>query len=534
MLDPRSSLRTRLVYGFALIVVLAVSTGLYTVARFTALAEQVDRVSVAATDIAGGVDTIRVAYWEAATWDGRATASAGSAAPGSLPAGAVESMRGAADEAEARIEDELAVLEQLPLPDSVRTALDEFAAQRARNAEAGAQIATASAAGDAAALTALYQEMSAAESASTAALVEANEAAVTYAADVTAQSRAVTADAKRTSVIAAALLALVALSVGFDATRRMGAPLRRVTGLVAALGRGELTATATFRGADEIARMGRGLVTSMSSLAEAVRVVGSASRRLTDATGDLDAQTGRIADHLSATSGRSTEIASAAEEITASVRTVASGADQMGLSIEEISRNAAEAAAVATRATEIAAGATNQVARLGASSQEIGDVVRVISQIAEQTNLLALNATIESARAGEAGKGFAVVAGEVKELAQETARATDDISRRVAAIQHETSAAVHAIGEITEVVARIGSYQTTIAAAVEEQTATSQEIGRHVGEVATASHQIASSFHDVADATRSTRDGASAVEGSTRALARMAEELRAAVAQFAV
>ncbi len=125
--------------------------------------------------------------------------------------------------------------------------------------------------------------------------------------------------------------------------------------------------------------------------------------------------------------------------------------------------------------TVVANRTTGQVAELGAASAEIGDVVRLITSIAEQTNLLALNATIEAARAGELGKGFAVVAGEVKDLAQQTAKATEEITARIGALQASSSTAGQAIGQITEVIQRIGDYTTTIASAVEEQTATTAE-----------------------------------------------------------
>ncbi|WP_308442113.1 methyl-accepting chemotaxis protein, partial [Planosporangium flavigriseum] len=134
--------------------------------------------------------------------------------------------------------------------------------------------------------------------------------------------------------------------------------------------------------------------------------------------------------------------------------------------------------------------ATATVGRLGESSVEIGNVVKMITSIAEQTNLLALNATIEAARAGEAGKGFAVVATEVKDLAQETAKATEDISRRVQSIQTDSTAAVEAIAHIAEVIGQINSFQETIASAVEEQSATTSEMSRNVAEAATGATEI--------------------------------------------
>jgi methyl-accepting chemotaxis protein len=174
------------------------------------------------------------------------------------------------------------------------------------------------------------------------------------------------------------------------------------------------------------------------------------------------------------------------------------------------------------------------VGKLGDSSAEIATVIKLINGIAEQTNLLALNATIEAARAGEAGKGFAVVASEVKELAQETARATEDISQRVEAIQADTSGAVEAISRISTVIGEINDFQATIAASVEEQTATTNEMNRNVAEAAHGTQGIAAAISGLAAGTQETNQRVADAQRAAGELARMSGELQEAVGRFRV
>ena len=187
---------------------------------------------------------------------------------------------------------------------------------------------------------------------------------------------------------------------------------------------------------------------------------------------------------------------------------------------------------MATSAVKVAEKTNATVAKLGESSAEIGNVIKVITCIAQQTNLLALNATIEAARAGEAGKGFAVVANEVKELAKQTAKATEDISRKIEAIQADTKGAVDAIAQIGKIINQINDIQNTIASAVEEQTATTSEISRNVAEAAKGSNEIAQNITGVAQAARSTTEGASNTKNSADDLSKMALDLQKLVSQF--
>jgi methyl-accepting chemotaxis protein len=344
-----------------------------------------------------------------------------------------------------------------------------------------------------------------------------------------------TYESGRTLVLALLGLALLVGAVlGWVVTRSVLRPLNAVRSVVSGQADGDLTRTADVHSTDELGQMATAINAANESLRATVTTLGSQATALSASSEELAVTSRQIAGSADETSAQAGVVASAAEQVSSNVQTVAAGTEQMGASIREIAQNAADAARVAAQAVTVAAATNETVAKLGESSSEIGNVIKVITSIAEQTNLLALNATIEAARAGEAGKGFAVVANEVKDLAQETAKATEDISRRIAAIQADTDGAVTAIGEISEVIGKINDYQTTIAAAVEEQTATTNEMSRNVAEAATGAAQIAENVVGVASAAETTTTGVGESQRAAADLARMSSELQTLVGQFRV
>jgi methyl-accepting chemotaxis protein len=334
---------------------------------------------------------------------------------------------------------------------------------------------------------------------------------------------------------------LLAVSIGAGLLIAAGLSLfgrqlvRRIGLLDDALGkvvRGDLRVSVDARGNDEVAHMATGVNALAERLRSVFASIDSAGGRLRGSAASLEEVAERVGRTASETSAQAEVVARTADEVSQNVQAVAAGGEQMGTSIGEIARNANEAARVATGAVQSVVTTTGTMNKLGESSREIGDVVRLITSIAEQTNLLALNATIEAARAGDAGKGFAVVADEVKQLAQETARATEDISQRVETIQEDADQAAQAILDIASVITRINEFQTTIASAVEQQTATTQAINAGVSDAATGSGQIALSIAGVAGSSGETAASMGAARTNAAELTAMSDELAQIVGSF--
>ena len=285
---------------------------------------------------------------------------------------------------------------------------------------------------------------------------------------------------------------------------------------------------------DELGDLTTAINKMSGSLKHMILAITENSMRVAAASEELSTTSQQITANAEETSAQTKVVSNATLQVNQNLQTVATGAEEMSASIKDIAKNATEAATVAGTAVRAAETANATVSKLGASSAEIGQVIKVITSIAQQTNLLALNATIEAARAGEAGKGFAVVANEVKELAKKTAKATEDISRKIETIQVDARAAVDSIGTISQVINEINGISTTIASAVEEQNATTNEMARNVSEAASGSGEITSNIAGVAEAAESTSRGAMDTQKAAQQLVQTSAELRQLVEQFKI
>lgn len=330
-------------------------------------------------------------------------------------------------------------------------------------------------------------------------------------------------------VVAAIILAMgLALLISSLITR----PLAKTVKVLAGLADGRLDQHVDVTDRSEVGAMGQSLNTAIDRIRDVLVSIREDSQILAAASEELTAISSVVSASSEESSTQAHVVAAAAKQISINITTVAAAGEEMGAAIQEIASSASRAATIANQAAATADAANATIAQLGDSSDEIGVVVRTIASIAQQTNLLALNATIEAARAGEAGNGFAVVAGEVKELAQAAARASDDVAARVAATQSDVEAAVAALTEITGVITQINDIQGVISGAVEEQSATTNEMVRNISEVSDGSEEIASNVTGIASAARETTTGAAQTAQAADELARVAAHLNQSVGTF--
>ena len=319
---------------------------------------------------------------------------------------------------------------------------------------------------------------------------------------------------------------------GRESGKNLNQRLRGMLDVLGAATAGDLTQAISPDGDDALSDAKQQLNNLIQNLRSSLVQVTQTSHSLGAAAGRLISVSKYMVGNAADTASQANVVSAAAEQVSTNVSIVATGAEEMRVSIREIAKSANAAAHVASNAVSVANSTNRTIAKLGESSNDIGKVVKVITSIAQQTNLLALNAAIEAARAGEAGKGFAVVANEVKELAKETAKATEEIGKKIETIQGDTKGAIAAIAEIGTIINQISDISNTIASAVEEQTATTQEISRNVSEAAKGTGEIAQNIAGVAEAAQQTTSGANETQSAAKSLSETAEQLESLISTF--
>jgi methyl-accepting chemotaxis protein len=379
-----------------------------------------------------------------------------------------------------------------------------------------------------------------------------------YIDDLEAQTWAST----QRSLIAAGLVLLFTLAVSVFVARRITKPLNDITVAMKSLADGRLDVEVPGIGrSDEIGEMAvtvevfksnavarqqleaeqtqseaRGAAQrkiESNRLADAFEIaVGEIVETVSSASTELEASAATLTTTAERSQHLATMVAAASEEASTNVQSVASASEEMSSSVNEISRQVQDSARIANEAVDQARNTNDRVGELAKAAARIGAVVELISTIAGQTNLLALNATIEAARAGEAGRGFAVVASEVKALAEQTAKATGEISQQITGIQSATQDSVNAIKEISDTIGRMSEIASTIASAVEEQGAATQEISRNVQQAAQGTTQVSSNIADVQRGASETGSASAQVLSAARSLSGDSNRLKLEVGKF--
>jgi methyl-accepting chemotaxis protein len=358
-----------------------------------------------------------------------------------------------------------------------------------------------------------------------------------------------------------AVTGVVGIAVGFYLVRDVARGIDSIVSPMQALGRGDLAAEVPHRGeATEVGKMADALQLFKEALiakkaadeaaareaedkiARGQRVdtitrdfetmIGEIVETVSSASTELEASAGTLTSTAERAQELTTMVAAASEEASTNVQSVASATEEMSSSITEISRQVQESARIAGEAVHQAQKTNDRVGELAKAASRIGDVVELINTIAGQTNLLALNATIEAARAGEAGRGFAVVASEVKALAEQTAKATGEISQQIGGIQSATHDSVEAIKEIGDTIGKMSEIASTIASAVEEQGAATQEISRNVQQASQGTQQVSSNIFVKEPAATETGSASAQVLSAAQTLSRDSNRLKVEVGKF--
>jgi methyl-accepting chemotaxis protein len=364
-------------------------------------------------------------------------------------------------------------------------------------------------------------------------------------------------------IVLSSLLLTIIIGIGAAAflVRGVSAGIKSIVAPMQALGNGDLTAQVPHQGetteigamADTLQVFKQALIAKKAADEAAARDADAKierGRRVDGITRDFESLIGEIVETVSAASTQleasagtltataeraqqlTTTVAAASEEASTNVRSVASATEEMASSINEIGRQVQDSARMAGEAVEQARKTNDRVSELSKAAARIGDVVELINTIAGQTNLLALNATIEAARAGEAGRGFAVVASEVKALAEQTAKATGEIGQQITGIQTATQDSVNAIKEIGGTIEKLCEISSTIASAVEEQGAATQEISRNVQQAAHGTQQVSSHITDVQRGASETGSASSQVLAAAQSLSGDSNRLKLEVGKF--